>query len=34
MQNMHGNFPYVLYNWADPVDHLLLLKSSMTNQLP
>ena len=28
---MYGNFPHIFDCWADPVDHLLLLKSSMPN---
>ena len=31
MQHMNGNIPYRFDCWADPVVHLLLLKSSMCN---
>ena len=33
MQHMHGIIPLLLDCWADPVAHLLLLKSSMSCQL-
>ena len=33
MQHMHGIIPKLFYCWADPVAHLLLLKSSMTELL-
>ena len=26
---MHGNFPYIIDIWVNPVAHLLLLRSSM-----
>ena len=29
LQHIHGNIPYMFDRWADPVVHLLLLKSSM-----
>ena len=29
MQHMHGIIPKLFYCWANPVAHLLLLKSSM-----
>ena len=29
MQHMHGKIPLLFDCWADPVAHLLLLKSSM-----
>ena len=28
---MHGNFEYMFDCWADSVDHLLLLRSKVTN---
>ena len=34
MQHMHGKIPKLFDCWADPVPHLLLLKSSMANSLP
>ena len=33
MQHMHRIIPFSLAVWADPVIHLLLLKSSMTKHV-
>ena len=33
MQYMHANIPYMFDCWTDPVVHLLLLKSSMVEQI-
>ena len=33
MQHMHGNIPYMLDCWANPVVHLLQLTSSMVEEL-
>ena len=33
IQHMHGNIPYMFDCWADPVVHLLLLKSSMAEAI-
>ena len=30
---MHGNIPYLFDFWADPIVHLLLLKSSMVKPI-
>ena len=32
MQHMQSIIPWLFDSWADPVVHLLLLKSSMTSQ--
>ena len=34
VQYMHGNISFMFDCWADPVVHLLLLKSSMTFRFP